>query len=226
MMSTQLPPMPARIARLPRDHRGFPVPWFVQWYQDGKACAFGQGTPDFRVADTSKIGRAIRHGHCWVCGEKVGTFKAFVIGPMCAINRTISEPPSHKDCAVFSATACPFLSRPRMKRNEKDLPEERQGAAGFGIRRNPGVACVWITRSYTPFRAPMGNAGILFEIGKPEEVLWFAEGRAATRSEVLASIDSGFPQLEELAIREGADAIRALGEYRARVLPLLPAEAA
>jgi hypothetical protein len=190
-----------------------PVPWFVAWID---------GAPDFRCIDTPKIGRAVRENRCWVCGDVLGQHKAFLIGPMCAINRVISEPPAHRDCAVFSAKACPFLSQPRMRRNVKDLPDERVAAAGFGIKRNPGAVCVWITKSFKPFRAHAGNAGILFRLDDPTECLWFAYGREATRAEVLQSIDSGYPSLMELAEQQGAAAVAALERYRDEVMPLLP----
>jgi hypothetical protein len=67
---------------------------------------------------------------------------------MCAILRISGEPPSHRECAEFSARACPFLSRPDMVRREDRLPD----AAKFNplmLERNPGVAMVWITLSYT-----------------------------------------------------------------------------
>jgi hypothetical protein len=35
---------------------------------------------------------------------------SFVVGPMCGINRNSAEPPSHKECAQWSARNCPFLS--------------------------------------------------------------------------------------------------------------------
>lgn len=219
-------PMPERITRLPISPAGFPVPWFVQWFDNGQPCDFGQGVPDFRVADQRKLVAAVKQNRCYVCGEQLGQFKAFVIGPMCAINRTIAEPPNHRDCAIFSATACPFLSRPRMKRNTKDIPGEAVDAPGFGIKRNPGVACVWITKSYRLTRAHGGNAGVLFQLGAPTEVLWFAEGRGATRDEVMASIDSGYPLLLEMAEKDGPAGIAALAEYRERAMPLLPAECA
>ena len=38
----------------------------------------------------------------------MGVHKAFVIGPMCAVNRVIApEPPSHRDCGTFSARVLP-----------------------------------------------------------------------------------------------------------------------
>lgn len=205
--------LPARIATLPRDARGYPVPWFVAWID---------GVPDFRVIGPGKVAEAHRGRLCWLCGRPLGVFKAFVIGPMCAINRISSEPPSHVDCATFGGRACPFLARPHARRREDGLPAERVQPAGFGLKRNPGVALVWVTRTYEPMRAHAGNTGTLFQVGEPTECRWFAEGRPATRAEVEASIASGYPALRELAAREGAEALAALERQRAAADRYLP----
>jgi hypothetical protein len=226
----QLPDMPARIARLPRDHRGFPVPWFVQWFsigdygEPGTPTDFGVGAPDFRVVDTRKLHHAIRFPSCWVCGEPMGQHRVFIIGPMCAINRVISEPPSHRECAEFSARACPFLSQPRMRRNEVDLPPGGVEPGGIAIRRNPGVICLWETRDYKPTMARAGNEGVLFRLGEPTRVDWWSRGRPATRDEVLASIESGLPALERECTSMDDHAM--LHRMRMRMVPLLPADVA
>lgn len=218
-----LPPIPPRVAKLPRyEIMGMdaPVPWFVQWLSDdGRPCAPGQGKPDFRIADGSKIGRAVRERLCWVCGEKLGTYMAFVIGPMCAVNRVTSEPPNHHDCAVFSAQACPFLSRPTMRRHAKNLPEQRIDPGGIMIERNPGVTCVWITKSYSPIPVP---GGALIRLGDPTDVLWFAKGLVATRKQVLASIESGYPVLLNIAEQEGLAAVKELERLRINAEALVP----
>ena len=108
--------MPSRIARLPTD-RGFPVPWFVAWI-DGK--------PDFRVIAPGRVAEAVNKGKCWVCGGTLFGTRAYVVGPMCAVNRTSAEPPSHRDCARYSAKACPFLSRPTMRRRDAGHARGRQ----------------------------------------------------------------------------------------------------
>jgi hypothetical protein len=199
-----------------------PVPWFVTWFKDGKAQEYGVGEPDFRVADTRKLNPAIRNKLCWVCGEKLGVHIAFVIGPMCAINRVSSEPPCHLDCAVFSAQACPFLTRPRMRRNEKNVPLHID-PAGIMIERNPGVACVWTTKGYRLFRPGFGD-GLLFKIGDPTGVHWFAQGRKATRAEIIESIDSGYPILLEMAQKEGSDAVLELSKQRENALTYVPGQ--
>jgi hypothetical protein len=202
--------MPDRIASLPVSDKGFPVPWFVLWID---------GQPDFRIIDHTKIARAHKQKLCWVCGKTMGRYKAMTIGPMCAINRTISEPPSHRDCAVFSAQACPFLANPRAKRREVGLPENAQEAPGVGLKRNPGATAVWVTEHYRPFRV---DGGVLFTFDDPTEVLWFAHGRAATRQEVMDSITSGLPILQAEADKEGPAAIAALEKMTAQAMIYLP----
>lgn len=214
-------PMPDRIAALPISPTGFPVPWFVAWIDIIAPDGTTSRVPDFRVIGPSKIAIAHNRKRCWVCGEPLGKQFAMTIGPMCAINRVISEPPSHRDCALYSAQACPFLSNPRMRRNEKDLPLDAQDPAGNGIRRNPGAMAVWITRSYRPFRT---DNGVLFSFeDEPEEVLWFAEGRKATREEVQRSIDSGLHLLVEEAAAQGAAAVTALHRAVVDTQKYLPA---
>lgn len=205
--------MPDRIAALPRNAKGFPIPYFAEEVN---------GERDFRVVSAVKMAHAVRNDLCWVCGERLGKFKAFVIGPMCGINRTISDPPSHRDYAIFSARNCPFLSNPLASRRTSNLPENGQDAARFGIKRNPGAVGVWITQSYKPFRAPAGNAGILFSIGDPTEVLWFANGEPADRMAIVESVRTGLPHLLDLARAEGERAIRALDDRVQQFEQFLP----
>lgn len=223
--------MPGNIRRLPVSPLGWPVPYFVTWFKDGKQCEDGEGggTPDFRVIDPRKIGEVLRKNKCWVCGtQRSAVYHAFVIGPMCSITKTISEPPSHRDCAIYAARVCPFLAKPNMGRNEKGLYEDgklRDGvgeAAGHGLKRNPGTACVWITKEFSTFRPDPKSPGVLFSLGRPVDVMWFAHGRRATRDEVMESIDSGYPLLEDIARQEGAEAIVALKTQREAAMTLIP----
>jgi hypothetical protein len=179
------------------------------------------GVPDFRCIGLGKLVKAIHQRCCWLCGEPLGVWQTYAIGPMCIVNRvtSTSEPPSHLDCAEYAARACLFLTKPGMRRNEKDLPEERN-VAGVMIPRNPGVVALWITRSSKPFNV---SNGVLFDLGEPERILWYCEGRTATRAEVEASVASGLPLLEAEADKDGPDAIKELSQCIARAQALLPA---
>jgi hypothetical protein len=187
--------MPDRIARLPIDNEsGYPVPWFVA-YVDGK--------PEFRAADREKFIRAIREKLCWVCGQRLGAHITFVAGCMCGINRTSAEPPCHLECARWSAVNCPFLSNPAMVRREDEkfgVVDLRETAPGVAITRNPGVTMLWTTRQYEVF--PDGMGKVLIQMGEPESIEWYREGRRATTDEIRKSIDTGLPNLEAMARTE------------------------
>lgn len=178
-----LPPRPERVASLPISNRGYPVPFFAYIMPDGQ--------PEFRVVDNDKAIQAVRDRLCWVCGKPLGAYKAFVIGPMCTVNKVSADGPCHLECAHYSVIACPFLVKPQMERREKGLPEhqEKEGM----IKANPGVMAVWTTRHFSI--APV--KGLIFYLGQPEHVTWWKEGRPANREEVMKAFNNGLPRLFE-----------------------------
>lgn len=213
MTVTRFPDAPPQIGNLKVEARGYPVPWFVP-YLDGQ--------PEFRAIDPRSPAHADKHRLCWVCGQKLGGVLAFVLGPMCAITRTNPEPPSHPECARFAATACPFLTRPMAKRRDpSDVKGGYEPPAGIGIMRNPGCCGVWLTRSYRTERQRDG--GLLFKIGTPIRVEWYAEGREATAAEVNESIRTGLPILEGMATEDGPEALALLATMVERARKLVPA---
>jgi hypothetical protein len=215
-------PMPSRLKSLPISDKGFPIPAFVAWMNQDRTSSLPPGTfgaiRDFRVIDPAYMDRCFRFSRCWICGEPLGRHRIFAVEPMCTVSRTTMEPPSHRDCVEYSARVCPFIMRPRMRRNDKELPEG-VGAPGILIERNPGVFCLWETESYVRFRAP---GGMLCKLGEPAQVDWRTEGRPATRAEVVVSIDSGMPFLMDLAVKDGPDAVAQLKRQREDVERFLP----
>jgi hypothetical protein len=213
-LRSELTALPERIQSLPV-FRGYPVPWFVA-YPDGP-----DGEPEFRTADGKKWVAAVQQKLCWVCGQQLGSWLAFVLGPMCGITRTTCEPACHRECAEWSIYNCPFLTRPHMERREDNLPAGVVEAPGCPIRRNPGVTLLWMTKSFTLFRAQDRRA--LIRVGDALEVGWFAEGRRATRAEVDKSIEGGIPLLIEVATTDGPDAIEDLKQQVREFAFYLPA---
>ena len=196
--------------RLPISKQGYPTPWFA---------ATVNGERDFRIGDPEKFYAAVKRSLCWTCGQPLGVHKVFVLGPMCVVNRNTAEPPVHLECGEYSAKACPFLSKPNMRRNAVNLPE---GAiwSETGIRRNPGAIALWVTRSFRTHRG-IGSE-VLFSVGEPEKILWFAEGRKATRAEVDESVRTGLPLLEAEAERDGPEALQHLAKLLRDAEPLWP----
>jgi hypothetical protein len=212
---------------LPVDGRGYPVPWFVQWVDgEGQPVAAGAAgaVPEFRAMDPAKWVRAVRDGVCWVCGDRLGRYKTFVIGPMCGINRTTAEPPCHTECAEWATRNCPFLSRPTMVRRADEVSQRGAAeVAGEMIARNPGVTLLWTTCRSTVFNDGQGRP--LIEIGPPLEVRWYASGRVATRAEVAESVRTGLPLLREVAVaHDGPEGVAELERRAAAFEGLYPKE--
>jgi len=211
---------PSFMRHLPIDKRGYPVPWFVDWIK---------GEPEFRAMDPRHLVKAINQRLCWTCGKPLYQEEVFVIGPMCAINRISSEPPSHRECALYAATNCPFLSKPQMVRRKDGLPADfGKNAAGVMIERNPGVTLLYYTRRHRLIASPEmpekgAHAGVLFQLGRPFKTEWYARGRPATRAEVMESINSGMELLRASAAQhDGPEGVAQLESQYAEAMRLLP----
>ena len=110
--------------------------------------------------------------------------------------------------------ACPFLTQREEERRAKGLPDEISQAPGFGLPHNPGVALLWITKTYRPWAVPEeavrdagAQPGVLFEMGEPPVIECYREGREATRDEIEAAIAKGLPYLRETAMSQGPRAV-------------------
>ena len=109
-----LPDRPERIARLPVDERGYPIPFFV---------AYVDGVPDFRIVDHPKVVDAALKQKCFICGDKLGQHFFFATGPRSAILMKTNHGPSHKECIEYSLSACPFILYPNVQRRRAALPD-------------------------------------------------------------------------------------------------------
>lgn len=208
-------PIPPNMMERPVSRKGYPVPFFA-----GKV----DGEWDFRVVHPETFVRCVKEKLCWVCGQRLGSKLAFVVGPMCVVTSTSAEPPCHYSCAQYAAIACPFLAMPRMKRNEADLPEGHRPPAGVAIMRNPGVTAVLITRSFKLFKDDtVEDGGVLVQMGKPDAVEWYAQRRHATHEEIMESVNSGLPLLWAQCDTEANEILRADGrqELQTRIVDFM-----
>jgi hypothetical protein len=214
MLRPELEPLPKRIQNLPVDERGYPIPWFVDYDDNGK--------PEFRAMNPEKWMRAIKFKYCWTCGERLGRWMTFVAGPMCGINRTSAEPPSHKECAEWSARNCPFLNNPdAIRRVDEKVTGEGKCIGGHAIMRNPGVTMLWTTDTYS--MTPDMRGSYVITMGEPVSVEWWTRSRHATRDEVVRSIEAGLPFLETVAVKQDGG-LAHLQTCRERFEKWLPAE--
>jgi hypothetical protein len=116
---------PARIARLPHDRGGRPIPWNVLCADDG--------TPFFTINNDRKNWAALRQGLCPLCSERLGSWLWCVGGPLSAFHPggCYLDLPGHRDCMEYALQVCPYLAAPKylgridVARPEKLPPEAR-----------------------------------------------------------------------------------------------------
>jgi hypothetical protein len=100
-------PMPPAIARLERDHRGYPVSYTTHRRADG--------TPVLGKVDWPRQVWCHELSLCSICGEDLPPSENwFVGGSGCAFHPlgNFTDPPMHGECAEYALRTCPFLAAP------------------------------------------------------------------------------------------------------------------
>lgn len=94
-------PIPDRVASLPRDERGYPIPYFIP-IVDGKE--------NFKYMDAPKQLRCATQRICMICGQKLLPKQYwYITGPIGRKNFTVSDPAMHEECARYSLAVCPHM---------------------------------------------------------------------------------------------------------------------
>jgi hypothetical protein len=95
---------------LPRDKRGYPVPYMVLWDNAGR--------PHFTVNDEEKRRHCLAKDLCAICGSKLFRGRWFVGGPLSAFHEggQYLDPPLHHECMQYAMQVCPFLAAPSFTR--------------------------------------------------------------------------------------------------------------
>lgn len=166
--------IPSRMRSLPRNSAGSPEPW----------CA--------------SLPEAVNKRLCWLCGEKMGAYAAFLLDARQSITRLAEAPPSHRECALFVA-----------QDQSSDYPKPATGPL-----------IVWITRAYLP--RPDGRGGTNCLITEPENLFWFFEGRPAPKSMAIEDLEREFAPLRDNAEKEGRRAVAALAIYFSAIRSRVP----
>lgn len=102
---------PECIRALPRDRRGYPIPYVVLVDADG--------VPDFVVNDAAKTLQVALERLCAICGEGLPEHPWFGGGPGNALlNGDVAvyiDGPMHRECLHFALRVCPHLAGKLLK---------------------------------------------------------------------------------------------------------------
>lgn len=155
--------VPARVAALPVDDRGYPVPHSVKWIE---------GKPDFRVIDPVKWHAAIKHRCCGLCGQPLGVRMAFVGGDKSIANRLFVDLPMHRDCAIYALQACPFLAAPKFafSRAIDDLAVHSAVSDDRPSRFGLGIAKAFVL-------GQLPSKELVLHAAEFESITWWAHGQ-------------------------------------------------
>ena len=100
-------PMPAALAKRPRDVHGYPIT-FVTVVENGR--------PDFTTVDGRQVVSCIKGYLCGLCGTSLGVRReaqiAFIGGPSAIEQLAFLDPPMHPECAAYAMEVCPHLATP------------------------------------------------------------------------------------------------------------------
>lgn len=103
-------PIPDRMAHLPKDRRGYPIPTMVMRDSDGR--------PHFQINEESVRQKIIREDLCSICGTKLLRGRWFAGGPLSGFSHRglYIDPPMHEECVRYAMRVCPYLAAPNYGR--------------------------------------------------------------------------------------------------------------
>lgn len=123
----QAVPLPPAMAKLKRDHRGYPVPSIVLWDTDGK--------PHFTINDEQKRQHHLNKDLCSICGNKLLKARWSVGGPGSALHEygAYIDPPMHYGCMEYALKVCPYLAVPKYFKSREMLDKDALKAKVPGL---------------------------------------------------------------------------------------------
>jgi hypothetical protein len=162
--------MPNRVARLPRDPRGYPIFFSVQPDDDRPA--------NHKILNWKNRNRCAEEKRCGVCGEPLEYWLAFIGGPMCIEQRAFGDPPMHRECAEYSLQVCPFLatdlgySDPNIMTKAYDTMKDE-----YASPYKPKYPILYMCRSFEFRYLSADRTMITFRPAKATEVRYYHHGK-------------------------------------------------
>jgi hypothetical protein len=164
-------PMPAGVAKLPRDPRGYPIFFSVQ--------SDTERPSNHKILNPKRRIICASERRCNVCGEKLGYWLAFLGGPMCVDQRAFADAPMHPECAEYSLRVCPFLatdlqySDPEIMRRAYSTTEDK-----YASRVKPKYVVLYLTRGYEYRFLSADGSMMTFRPAAPKHVVYWRAGEA------------------------------------------------
>lgn len=150
---------PARLARRPRDQRGFVIPFSVD---------DGTDHPDFTHSNPERVRSLLETRDCWLCGMAPDFWMCFIGGPISVRNHLFTDGWMHEACAVYAIRVCPYLASPSGRyRGPNDDPRLESTLAP----NRPSEFGMAFTHTY---ETTADEQGLLLRSAKYKKVRWYS----------------------------------------------------
>jgi hypothetical protein len=162
--------VPARVASLPKDPRGYPI-FFTVAPPDGQPA-------NHKILNWRNRNRCAEERLCGVCGQPLDYWLAFVGGPMCVDLRAYGDPPMHRECAEYSLKVCPFLATD-LQYSDPKVMEQAFGTTEdeYASPYKPKYAALYLTRKFTFTYLSADRTMITFTPAAAKRVTYWYRGR-------------------------------------------------
>lgn len=119
--------IPTRMAQLPKDKRGYPIPANVMRDKDG--------APHFTINDENVRQRQIEQDLCAICGTKLFRFRWLSGGPMSVFHPDgmFIDTPLHHECMQYAMQVCPYLAAPNYNKRIDGATLQADKAPGIQL---------------------------------------------------------------------------------------------
>lgn len=170
--------MPPKIAALPRDARGYPIPYIVLRDADGNAIL---GANDY-----VRVVKSIRDRLCHVCGQPLGKTVWLVGGPASALangdHGAWGDGPLHDVCMRYAMAVCPYLAH-RTVKPMAEITERRATEAGATMLPDiPGIGGMPVVFVAVAVRQWRVEGGPVFIAPKPyDDITYWQDGHQLRR---------------------------------------------
>jgi hypothetical protein len=110
---------------LPRDRRGYPIPFIVRRDLTGRAF--------FVINDVERVAKTARQKLCSICAQKLDRDIWLVGGPGGAFHEhgAFIDGPMHKACATYALRVCPYIAGRYTKRVDTALAKHGKWPPGL-----------------------------------------------------------------------------------------------
>jgi hypothetical protein len=178
-------PVPAALADLPRDSRGYPVPHGV-WRNPET------GEHDFRILDQQLRLQSLKEKRCGVSGKllREGEYW-FIGGPTSVAGRLFIDGPMLFEVAEFSLMTCPHLALSASQYRRSGV-EDRFHPAGTNLDKPP-ILMLGMSRSY---QLEESEDFVYVRAGPWRAISWWQAGRRLSKTEAVATLARVAPDVK------------------------------